>query len=300
MIILLGKDGKYSMGNDFPIFAIPLEMEGATNQSLEDYQWWAYSSDFRKWLEKNPKQWVADSEDTSKYSEISQLIREYFETNSYPNLTESNHSDGRVLKFEDYLSNFEPVYEDESSDAEAEKKTVKFHFAYNKLLSEGKLDTEFSVAAQKEGDEKAVFLSAEDEQGENIMGTLDAYKMSPLKGGNTSSKFTLFEIKDRKLAGPLDEKADGSTIFKDALQTGVKAAAYSAAALVIWTGVKYAGGAFAARAAWRKLSTLGKDLAASAANAATAGKTAATAGKAGKTAAKLSPQASKYWRYVRR
>ena len=43
MIILLATDGKYGKGNDFPIFTIPLKMEGATNQSLEDFQWWAYS-----------------------------------------------------------------------------------------------------------------------------------------------------------------------------------------------------------------------------------------------------------------
>lgn len=278
MIILLGKDGKYGMGNDFPIFTLPLDMENATSQSLEDYQWWAYSSDFKKWLDKNPRQWVADSEDTTKYSEMSQLIREYFEGRSYPSLLESESSEGRVLKFGDYVSSYEPIYEDNSSDSESEKKTVKFHFAYNKLLSEGKLDTEFSVAEQKEGQDKAVFLSLETEQGENDMSTLDAYKMAPMKGGNPDAKFVLFEIKDRKLAGPIDEKATGASIVEDALKTGVKTAAYGAAALVIWTGVKYAGGAFAARRAWKQLTTA-------------MGKGAAT---------KSAPQASKYWRYARR
>jgi hypothetical protein len=76
MIILLATDGKYGKGNDFPMFTIPLKMEGATSQSLEDFQWWAYSSDFKKWLEKNPREWVADSEDMTKYSDIAEIIRE--------------------------------------------------------------------------------------------------------------------------------------------------------------------------------------------------------------------------------
>ena len=76
MIILLATDGKYARGNDFPMFTIPLKMEGATSQSLEDFQWWAYSSDFKKWLDKNPKEWVADSEEIPNYGDISEIIRE--------------------------------------------------------------------------------------------------------------------------------------------------------------------------------------------------------------------------------
>lgn len=251
MIILLAKEGKFPMGSDFPIFTLPLDMNGATSQSLEDYQWWAYSSDFKKWLAKNPRQWVADSEDMSKYSEMTQLIKEHFGGTSF----ESPES-GRVSNFSNYFSDTDTVYEATQAEADISEKTVKFHFAYNRLLAEGKLDTEYSVAEQKEGEDVAVFLTVEDESGEDQASTMDAYKMSPVKNGNPEAKFKLFEIKDRKLNGPLDKNDTGPNIVQDAIKYGMQTAAYSAAALALWTGAKYLGGAIAMRKSWKVLNKI--------------------------------------------
>lgn len=260
MIVLLPTSGKFAMGNDFPLFTIPLEMPDATTQSLEDYQWWAYSKDFMGWLKANPRQWVADSEDMSRYSSMSELIRESFSGYDYQAILNEYErqlkiSESRVSKFDDYNS----LYEDNQSTNTAEgEKYIKFHFAYNKILSDGTLESEYIVANQKEDEDKAVFLCVEDQStGENVMETLDAYKMSPLKIETSSqAKFKLFEVKDRKLNGPIPENSDSTSVVEDAINTGIKVGVYSAATIAIWTGIKYLGTGIALRTSWKGLQGL--------------------------------------------
>ena len=270
MIILLATDGKYARGNDFPMFTIPLKMEGATSQSLEDFQWWAYSSDFKKWLDKNPREWVADSEEMPKYGDISEIIRESLGGSGYSmqkalSESEESHIEGRVSKFGDFIS--DAVFEDNSNVKAEEEKAVKFHFAYNKLDADGKLDNEFLVKSQTPGNPKAVFLCLEDqESGANLIQTLDAYKMMPLEIENKNSKFRLFEISDRKLGGKVDDDSTGPSLAKDALNNGIKIATYAVAGTAIFAGAKYLGGAFALRRGWKAIKFLrtGNDAAKSA------------------------------------
>ena len=260
MIILLATDGKYSRGNDFPMFTIPLKMEGATSQSLEDFQWWAYSSDFKKWLDKNPSEWVADSEEMPKYGDISEIIRESLGGSGYSMqkaLREANEYpvEGRVSKFGDFIS--DAVFEDASNVKAEEEKTVKLHFAYNKLDADGKLDNEFLVKSQTAGNPKAVFLCLEDqESGANLIETLDAYKMMPLEIENKNSKFRLFEISDRKLMGKVDDDSTGPSLAKDALNNGIKVATYAVAGTAIFAGAKAVGSAFALRRGWKAIKFL--------------------------------------------
>jgi hypothetical protein len=278
MIILLATDGKYARGNDFPMFTIPLKMEGATSQSLEDFQWWAYSSDFKKWLDKNPSEWVADSEEMPKYGDISEIIRESLGGSGYSMqkaLREANEYpvEGRVSKFGDFIS--DAVFEDASNVKAEEEKTVKFHFAYNKLDADGKLDNEFLVKSQTAGKPKAVFLCLEDqESGANLIETLDAYKMMPLEIDNKNSKFRLFDISDRKLMGKVEDDSTGPSLAKDALNNGIKIATYAVAGTAIFAGVKYLGGAFVLRRGWKAIKFLrsGKDAVKSASLLTKAGK----------------------------
>lgn len=260
MIILLATDGKYARGNDFPMFTIPLKMEGATSQSLEDFQWWAYSSDFKKWLAKNPSEWVADSEEMPNYGDISEIIRESLGGSGYSMqkaLRESNEfqPEGRVSKFGDFISN--SIFEDAANTKSEEEKAVKFHFAYNKLDADGKLDNEFIVKNQTPGNPKAVFLCLEDqESGANLIETLDAYKTMPIETNNENSKFMLFDISDRKLAGKVDDDATGPSLAKDALNTGIKVATYAVAGTAIFASLKYLGSAIVLRRGWKAIKFL--------------------------------------------
>jgi hypothetical protein len=78
MIILLPKKTEYKIGEDFPFLTIPLGMEGAESASFEDFQWWAESSKFQNWLKANPREWVADSEDFTKYGSVEQYLSECY------------------------------------------------------------------------------------------------------------------------------------------------------------------------------------------------------------------------------
>lgn len=263
MIILLATDGKYEKGNDFPIFTIPLKMEGATNQSLEDFQWWAYSSDFKKWLDKNPREWVADSEDMRKYSDIAEIIRESLGGSGYSMqkaLREINESQeqGRVSKFGEFAS--DALYEEKGTEANAKaigEKTTKLHFAYNKLEADGRLENVYLVKDQSPSKPKAVFLCLEDQEtGANIMETLDAYKVAPLEIDNPGAKFRLFEILDRKIGGPIPEDATGPSLAQDAINNGIRLGTYAVAGTAIYAGAKYLGGAFALRRAWKGIKFL--------------------------------------------
>ena len=266
MIILLATDGKYARGNDFPIFSIPLKMEGATTQSLEDFQWWAYSSDFKKWLDKNPREWVADSEEVPNYGDISEIIRESLGGSGYSMqkaLREANEYpvEGRVSKFGDFIS--DAIFEDDSKNKAEEEKAVKFIFAYNKLDADGKLDKEYLVKSQTPGKPKAVFLCIEDqESGANLIETMDAYKMMPLEIANKSSKFRLFEISDRKIGGKVPDNQTGPGLAQDAINNGIKIATYAVAGTAIFAGAKALGGALALRKGWKAIKFLktGKDV----------------------------------------
>lgn len=284
MIILLATGGKYTRGSDFPLFTIPLKMNGATSQSLEDFQWWAYSSDFKKWLDKNPKEWVADSEEIPNYDDLSEIIRESLGGSGYSiqkALKEANatHQEGRVSKFGDFIS--DAVFEDNSNNKAEEEKAVKFHFAYNKLDAGGKLDNEFIVRNQIPGKPKAVFLCLEDQEtGANLIETLDAYKMMPLEIENQNSKFRLFEISDSKLGGKVADDQTGPGLAQEAINKGLRIATYAVAGTAIFAGVKYLGQGYLLRRGLKALNLLktGKE----AAGAAGAAKSAGMLAKSGK------------------
>jgi hypothetical protein len=281
MIILLATGGKYTRGSDFPLFTIPLKMNGATSQSLEDFQWWAYSSDFKKWLDKNPKEWVADSEEIPNYDDLSEIIRESLGGSGYSiqkALKEANatHQEGRVSKFGDFIS--DAIFEDNSNNKAEEEKAVKFHFAYNKLDADGKLDNEFIVRNQIPGKPKAVFLCLEDQEtGANLIETLDAYKMMPLEIENQNSKFRLFEISDSKLGGKVADDQTGPGLAQEAINKGLRIATYAVAGTAIFAGVKYLGQGYLLRRGLKALNLLktGKE-------AADAAKSAGMLAKTGK------------------
>ena len=260
MIILLATDGKYAKGNDFPMFTIPLKMEGATSQSLEDFQWWAYSSDLKKWLDKNPKEWVADSEEIPNYGDISEIIRESQGGSGYSMqkaLSESNeyNPEGRVSKFADFIS--DAVFEDDSKNKAEEEKVVKFHFAYNKLESEGKLEKEYVVKNQAPGKPKAVFLCMEDqESGANLDLTLDAYKVSQMEINNNGAKFRLFEISDSKLGGKIGEDQTGPGLAQKVMKNSILIGAYAVAGAGIYAAAKWIGGAYLLRSTFRGLQSI--------------------------------------------
>jgi hypothetical protein len=236
MIIFLGKSSVYKIDDDFPIFRIPVDMEGAVTQSLSDFQWWAYSSDFQKWLKENPREWTADSEDMSKYGSPIDFIKENLRL-EYRNINES------VLGFNDFQSS--NIYEAENIEASAGQAT-KFHYAYNALLSEGKIEKEFIVANQKEGSEKAIFLTYDDpETKTERFETLDAYKITALPV-SADSKMALFRMSESIMGGPIPDDETNEGLMKRISDTTIKVAAVSGVGLGIYYMIVGAGSVFTA------------------------------------------------------
>jgi hypothetical protein len=277
MVILLAGNANYKKGNDFPLLTVPVNMEGATNQSLKDFQWWAYSADFQKWLKANPREWVADSESTKKYSDIASAINEALkEENKMPLKT-------GVVDYASFL-NSDMVFEAGNKDSDDASPYIKLHYAYNRLITEGKLEENFVVASQKVGDDKAVFLCLKDQSGNEVKESLTAYRMTPVDTGG-AQKIRLFRITETVVGGPVSEDETTEGLVGKVVKNTVKVAALSGLGLALFSAIKGpAATFFEVRAGLKGLKYL-RDMrvgSAAAQGATQAAKGASLFGKAGK------------------
>lgn len=234
MIILLGKNSTYKLNDDFLMLSTPTKLEGATTQSLSDFQWWAYSSDFEKWLKENPRQWTADSEDMSKYGSAEEFISENLSSTFLSKVYQE-----RALNFDEYHDAIVEQEGDEDDGGEY----VKFHYAYNSLLENGKIKKEFVVANQTEGEEKAIFLTLDDESKNEILESLTAYKISALKT-SPNSKMALFALSETLPGGKVPDSMTSEGLLERTGNLLVNVLKISAAALGLFTVIKVAGGSY--------------------------------------------------------
>jgi len=293
MIIILPKTTEYKLGNDFPLITIPMTMENAQEASFEDFQWWALSEDFQKWLKANPRQWVADSEDLSKYTgSLTEYLRECMENPT----DEDSLSESKVASFKDYermiyenLQLFEEDGEESSGvdDQATVKEAVKFHFAYNSLKSQGAIQESATGEQIASGDDKAVFLVLEDpESKENLLETMKAFRMKGFTQTSAGSKFTLINVTEMVPGGAVSEDDTAENVVGKIVQDATILATTAGAGVLIFGALKVAGGALGTRALLKTIKGFSPSAAAQAA-AQTAGKPGIWS-KAGKfTAGKL-------------
>ena len=238
MNIILPKAGKYNMGDDFPMISIPTDISSLNpeEKTFDDFQWWAQTSEFKKWMDKNKREWQADSEDMSKYGgSITDIIKEHVE--SYILDNQLNESD--VLSFNE----FDTINEaDENALSEDAKKGIKFHYAYNKLKSEGKLKNITNVDADfPTGAEKAVFISMEDQETKkNIDETLKAFKMIGLQS-SSESKVKIISVTESLPGGKLDPDTTMQELVEGMLKTAGEYAAIGVGVGIAWAVLKRVG-----------------------------------------------------------
>lgn len=291
MIIILPKTTEYKLGNDFPLITVPMTMENPKEASFEDFQWWSYSEDFQKWLKANPRQWVADSEDLSKYTgSLTEYLRECMENS----LIEDSIGGLKVASFEDYerliyenLQLFEDSKDSSVDDQDTVKEAVKFHFAYNSLKSKGSIQESVTGEQIATGDDKAVFLVLEDpESKENLLETMKAFRMKGFTKTSAESKFTLIEVTEMVPGGAVSEDDTAENIVGKIVQDATILATTAGAGVLIFGALKIAGGALGTSALLKTIRGFSPSAAAQA-----AAQTAAKPGlwsKAGKfTAGKL-------------
>jgi hypothetical protein len=301
MIILLPKATEYKIGEDFPFLTIPLGMEGAESASFEDFQWWAESSKFQNWLKANPREWVADSEDFTKYGSVEQYLRECYgyQIDDINNIDiDINESTG-VVSFSEFskLNEVEPAKASGGNDA-AQREAIKFHFAYNKLRSEGKLDETLTANEIPGGSDKAIFICGEDPStGENILETLKALRATGFGKQSTQSKIALVKISEMVPGGPIGDDETTESLTQKIVEDATILAAMGGAGVVLYGTLKYAGGAFVGRKLLKSISGFSPAARAAAEGARliktaeTATKVAAEATKAAKTAAEIAEAA---------
>ena len=273
MVILLPKKAEYKIGDDFPFLTIPLDMEGAESASFEDFQWWSTSEDFQKWLKNNPREWVADSEDMSKYGgNITEYLKENYGYD-FDDIDISIDESTGVASF----TQFSKLNEDKgekSQDDPTYRESIKFHFAYNQLRSTGKIDETMSPEEVTVGSDKAIFVSGEDPNtGDNVIETLKAIRATGFVKTADDSKIMLLNVTEMVPGGPIaeDETAEGLT--QKIIQDATILATMGGAGVVLYGALKIAGSAWAGNKLLKTISGFTP-----------AAKAAALAGKAGKTA----------------
>ncbi len=290
MIIILPKTTEYKLGNDFPLITLPMTMENSQEASFEDFQWWAKSEDFRRWLKANPREWVADSEDLSKYSgSLSEYLRECMERYDEETLNES-----KVASFDEYeriINENLSLFEDDGANAGGSvddqttiKEAVKFHFAYNALATKGAIQESTTADQIATGDDKAVFLVLEDpESKENLLETLKAFRMKGFTDTSAESKFTLINVIEMVPGGPVSEDDSAENVVGKIVQDATIIAATAGAGVLIFGALKIAGGALGTSALLKTIKSFSPSAAAQA--AAQAGSKPGFWSKAGKFSA---------------
>lgn len=273
MIIFLPKEHEYKMGNDFPLISIPKSGENSQEGTFDDFQWWALSKDFQNWLKEHPRQWTAESVDYTKYTSITELIKERLNHTNWNALRESNKIDsGRVLPFSDFtkLNEVEAGGGQKEAQEDDVKKAVKLHFAYNSLLSQGKLDKEIKATDIAGGEDMAVFLVVEDPNtGENLGETLKAFKMKGITNGTASgSKIELLNVTEMVPGGAISEEDKPENLITKIVQTSLTAGLAGAAGVTLHSIIKWGAYGYGGRQALKALGGFRQGLSPQAVNAA--------------------------------
>ena len=211
MIVFFQKDkSNFADGQLLPLLEIPVNQDGQKVE-LNDFQWWAPTPKWEKWLKSHPRDWKAESE----HPAFKGSAKEIFES-----LVESGEIDPRVVSFGEFSSLMEAEGEEgtgpEISDEEASKRFTKFVFAYNKLLEEGKIILKISFEKLQANAEYALILDLQGENGQDVEQSRNAYKFKPLQSSSTS-KFVIGEIDETILTGKIPED---SSIADTLIKTG--------------------------------------------------------------------------------
>jgi len=220
MLALYSSKAVYNKGGDFPLISISTDMKDAQDMDLTDFQWWAYSEDFKGWLSKHPREWTADSVDTSVYSKTSSPINESIIKD-------------RASNFSDFI-----LENDQSSDDALAKDSIKFHYAYNSLLAQNKIKD--SLSFSNSGGDLAVFMMMKDDNGQPLDETLKAFRMSPSAGD--TNKLAIMNVSETLPGGKLPDNASSESIFQTIADNSGKLALWGIGGLTVFGLLKVAGG----------------------------------------------------------
>jgi hypothetical protein len=220
MIVIVPKK-VYKDNDPFPMIALPTSDVSDGNVwsefTLDDFQWWAKTTDFDAWFKTSGRSWKADeSEDLSKYSGVID------ENNSVLSFEDFVKANSHLLDESEYT-----ILEEEGEDGGAggesgknvprynitEKQIIKFMFAYQQLLADGKIDLEYDMAGFPIGDDKCIFLSngSDDENPEVESISTSGFRF--VAKSNVGSGIVLEY--DKAYPGPVDIKGDDPVLIAE-------------------------------------------------------------------------------------
>ncbi len=154
--------------NIFPLMSIPLDLAGQETD-LNDFQWWAYTDKWQKWLDANPRSWQAESVDY-RLDKAERLIESFTsETNpasdylkhQAKNLWETK----KISSFDEYAALLES---EAGGSREVTKKFIKLGFAIEKLVDEGKFFANLKIENLEKGEQYAVVIDPLGEDGNPV------------------------------------------------------------------------------------------------------------------------------------
>ncbi len=230
MILLLPNKGSLGAGQTMPMIQVPISaIEGGEFVELNDFQWWAKTSDWQNWLKSNPRTWQAESEDHG-------YLKDLFD---YP-----HHSEIKRLKtFEDFAADFDLLNEDEEGDPQMGEAYLKFLKAKDNLEKSGKIDGQIEFENVQTGEDNAWFLSFSDEGGTDSTESEMAYKIK--KKYSTGGQFAIYDLTEiQPLNKTLDDKSTFKEIFEKSADFFGKALPYALMGLSGFVALKAAGGLF--------------------------------------------------------
>jgi hypothetical protein len=222
--------------NIFPIMSIPLDLEGEETD-LNDFQWWAYTDKWKKWLDANPREWKAESHDV-RFDKAEQIL-EAIVTSKNPVTEYVSHqakslwNEGQVSSFADYVKILEA--EDSSGSREATKKFIKLGYAIEKLAKEGKLKDILNMDDLEEGKQYAVVVDPMTEEGDPVQEARQALRLKKI---SESTGIVVAEVDYSIPLGDVEDTKD----FMDKVAEFAKDVAIGGASLAALYGVAQVAG----------------------------------------------------------
>jgi hypothetical protein len=174
----VGGEEPGSEENIFPLMNLPLSMEGE-EMELNDFQWWSYTDKWKKWLDANPREWQAESEDR-RYKKAKVLLESAtnfsnpiydYVGNQIKNLVSGN----RVQTFSSYINE---ASGEEDINSEVLRKFQKLNAAIQKLIKDGELKSDLSVEELPDDVPQAVVVDFFDADGQPVETSRSALRLT--------------------------------------------------------------------------------------------------------------------------
>jgi len=220
--------------NIFPLMSLPLNVKGVATD-LNDFQWWAYSDRWDKWLKANPREWTAESIDPAKYDyntlkeELENRVRPI---SRYVSDQATNLITGeKAASFTEYMKIMEANEDEASGSKDALKKYIKLGYAVDSLRKSGKLKSTMSISSLEVGKQYAVVVDFMDETQKPVAESRQALRMTKIK---ETSKLVLAKVDYSIPTGKIEDEVDS---FLDKVMDVTKSVAIAGVSLAAIYGV---------------------------------------------------------------